>query len=105
MEKRFRDNAPVSAAEAATIILDDMKAKRRRILVGKDPEFLDDRVPAAPEEAYTPAFSDAFRKGSRCELSLTPARVTYGLPQPQSGLANPRTDGQSSRRSDPKPRK
>ena len=63
LEKRFREGAPTSAAEAATIILDGVKAERWRILVGKDAEFLDDRVRAAPEEAYSPAFYEAFRKG------------------------------------------
>jgi NAD(P)-dependent dehydrogenase (short-subunit alcohol dehydrogenase family) len=60
--KRFRDDAPISAAEAATIILDGVKAERWRILVGKAAEFLDERVRAAPEEAYCPAFYEAFRK-------------------------------------------
>ena len=63
MEKRFREDAPTSAAEAATIILDGVKAERWRILVGKDAEFLDDRVRAAPEEAYSLEFYDVFRKG------------------------------------------
>jgi NAD(P)-dependent dehydrogenase (short-subunit alcohol dehydrogenase family) len=63
MDKRFHDGAPTSAAEAATIILDGVRAERWRILVGKDAEFLDDRVRAAPEEAYSPAFHEAFRNG------------------------------------------
>jgi NAD(P)-dependent dehydrogenase (short-subunit alcohol dehydrogenase family) len=57
--KQFHDTAPTSAAEAATIILDGVKAERWRILVGKDAEFLDRKVRAAPEEAYTQAFYDA----------------------------------------------
>ena len=52
----FRDNAPTTAAAAATIILDGVKAERWRILVGEDAESLDQRVRAAPEEAYEPAF-------------------------------------------------
>ena len=40
----FRDNAPVTAAEAATIILDGVKADRWRILVGKDALAIDQRV-------------------------------------------------------------
>lgn len=63
MEKRFHDGAPTTAAEAATIILDGVKAETWRILVGKDAEFLDERVRAAPEEAYRPAFLEALRKG------------------------------------------
>ena len=64
LDKRFRDGAPTTAAQAATIILDGVKAERWRILVGQDAEFLDDRVRAAPEEAYSPAFCEAFRKGA-----------------------------------------
>jgi NAD(P)-dependent dehydrogenase (short-subunit alcohol dehydrogenase family) len=52
----FRDQAPTSAAEAAKIILDGVKAEKWRILVGKDAEFLDQKVRNAPEEAYTPKF-------------------------------------------------
>src|SRR5262249_7376446 len=63
MERRFREGAPTTAAEAATIILDGVKAEKWRILVGRDAEFLDDRVRAAPEEAYNPAFFEAFRQG------------------------------------------
>lgn len=52
----FRDNAPTSASEAATIILDGVRAKRWRILVGDDAHTLDDMVRADPESAYTPEF-------------------------------------------------
>ncbi|HEX4303192.1 MAG TPA: SDR family NAD(P)-dependent oxidoreductase [Rhizomicrobium sp.] len=57
----FRDNAPTSAAQAATIILDGVRTERWRILVGKDAEFLDAQVRAAPEKAYTPEFYQALR--------------------------------------------
>ncbi len=60
----FRDNAPTSAAEAAKIILDGVKADRWRILVGKDAEFLDAQVRATPEKAYTPEFYEALSKGT-----------------------------------------
>jgi len=62
MEKRIREGAPTTAAEAATIILDGVKAEKWRILVGKDAEFLDDRVRAAPEDAYSPAVYEALSK-------------------------------------------
>ena len=68
LERRFREGAPTSAAEAATIILDGVKAQKWRILVGKDAEFLDDRVRAAPEEAYSPEFYEAFREGGGWRL-------------------------------------
>ena len=63
LERRFREEAPTTAAEAARIILDGVKAEKWRILVGKDAEFLDERVRAAPEEAYSHEFREAFRKG------------------------------------------
>ena len=63
LEKRFREDAPTTAAEAASIILDGVKAEKWRILVGKDAEFVDDRVRAAPEDAYSPEFHETFRRG------------------------------------------
>src|ERR1043165_8786993 len=48
----FRDNAPTTAAQAAKIILDGVKAGKWRILVGPDAEFLDAKVRANPEAAY-----------------------------------------------------
>ena len=40
----FRDEAPTTAAAAAKIILDGVKAERWRILVGDDAHKLDERV-------------------------------------------------------------
>jgi NAD(P)-dependent dehydrogenase (short-subunit alcohol dehydrogenase family) len=48
----FRDGAPMTAAEAATVILDGVRAERWRILVGDDAVALDEAVRADPEEAY-----------------------------------------------------
>jgi NAD(P)-dependent dehydrogenase (short-subunit alcohol dehydrogenase family) len=48
----FRDNAPVTAAQAATIILDGVRAGKWRILVGDDAHALDEAVRADPEGAY-----------------------------------------------------
>ena len=48
----FRDKAPVSAAEAAAIILDGVRAGAWRILVGEDAKKLDAAVRAKPEAAY-----------------------------------------------------
>jgi len=48
----FRDKAPVSAAQAATIILDGVRAGTWRILIGKDAKMIDERVRAKPEAAY-----------------------------------------------------
>ncbi len=54
--RRFRDDAPMTAAAAATVILDGVKAERWRILVGDDALALDSMVRANPESAYEPAF-------------------------------------------------
>jgi NAD(P)-dependent dehydrogenase (short-subunit alcohol dehydrogenase family) len=48
----FRDKAPVSAAQAATIILDGVRAGTWRILIGEDATMIDQRVRAKPEIAY-----------------------------------------------------
>jgi NAD(P)-dependent dehydrogenase (short-subunit alcohol dehydrogenase family) len=48
----FRDNAPLRAAEAATVILDGVRSGAWRILVGEDAKTLDARVRAKPEAAY-----------------------------------------------------
>jgi NAD(P)-dependent dehydrogenase (short-subunit alcohol dehydrogenase family) len=48
----FRDNAPVSAEQAATIILDGVRTGKWRILVGDDARALDEAVRADPENAY-----------------------------------------------------
>ena len=48
----FRDNAPLSAEQAATIILDGLRAGKWRILVGDDAHSLDEAVRADPENAY-----------------------------------------------------
>jgi hypothetical protein len=58
--RRFLEDAPTSAAEAAKIILDGVKAERWRILVGKDAEMLDQRVRQTPERAYEPDFYKSF---------------------------------------------
>lgn len=57
-DQMFHDNAPTSAAEAATIILDGVRAERWRILVGDDAHRLDAKVRAHPEQAYDPSFGD-----------------------------------------------
>jgi NAD(P)-dependent dehydrogenase (short-subunit alcohol dehydrogenase family) len=48
----FRDQAPLSAAGAATVILDGVRSGAWRILVGEDAEKLDAQVRARPEAAY-----------------------------------------------------
>jgi NAD(P)-dependent dehydrogenase (short-subunit alcohol dehydrogenase family) len=58
--RRFQDEAPMTAAAAATVILDGVKADRWRILVGHDAEILDRRVRQSPETAYDDAFFESF---------------------------------------------
>jgi NAD(P)-dependent dehydrogenase (short-subunit alcohol dehydrogenase family) len=48
----FRDSAPMTAAQAATVILDGVKAGTWRILVGDDAHQLDEAVRADPLAAY-----------------------------------------------------
>lgn len=52
----FRDTAPMSAAEAATVILEGVRAGEWRILVGDDAVALDEIVRDSPRDAYEPAF-------------------------------------------------
>jgi NAD(P)-dependent dehydrogenase (short-subunit alcohol dehydrogenase family) len=54
MADAFRDNAPLTAAQAATIILDGVRAGEWRILVGDDALALDKAVRADPLAAYGP---------------------------------------------------
>ena len=49
----FRDNAPTTASQAAEIILEGVKARQWRILVGADAQSLDAMVRQEPENAYS----------------------------------------------------
>ena len=60
----FRDQAPMSASDAAKIILDGVRAERWRILVGHDAEVLDRMVRETPEEAYEASFMERFVKAA-----------------------------------------
>jgi hypothetical protein len=64
LEGRFRDEALTSAAQAATIILDGVKADRWRILVGADAHKVDEMVRQSPERAYDIAFFDEFARAA-----------------------------------------
>jgi NAD(P)-dependent dehydrogenase (short-subunit alcohol dehydrogenase family) len=52
LANQFKDSAPLSAADAATIILDGVRAGNWRILVGDDAKAVDRAVRAQPEAAY-----------------------------------------------------
>lgn len=60
--RRFLEDAPMTAAAAATVILDGVKAERWRILVGDDAHKMDALVRADPENAYEPAFFEVLAK-------------------------------------------
>ena len=57
----FRDHAPTTADQAATIILDGVRADRWRILVGADAEHLDEMVRETPDDAYERSFMEQMR--------------------------------------------
>lgn len=54
----FRDNAPMTAADAAAVILDGVQRGEWRILVGEDAKVLDAMVREHPADAYFPDFMD-----------------------------------------------
>jgi NAD(P)-dependent dehydrogenase (short-subunit alcohol dehydrogenase family) len=58
--RSFLEDAPTTAAQAAKIILDGVKAERWRILVGDDAHRLDERVRQTPERAYDAEFYKSF---------------------------------------------
>lgn len=65
----FRDNAPMSAAQAASVILDGVRQGQWRILVGTDAAILDEMVREQPWDAYLPGFMD--RVHARGALNFT----------------------------------
>ena len=78
MARQFEANAPTSAAEAATIILNGVREEKWRILIGKDAETMDTLVREAPEEAYEQSFMDRLQKEANFNLGQP------GMNQPQS---------------------
>ncbi len=48
----FRDKAPLTATQAASDILDGVRAGAWRILVGQDATMIDERIRANPQAAY-----------------------------------------------------
>jgi NAD(P)-dependent dehydrogenase (short-subunit alcohol dehydrogenase family) len=59
MSADFRDKAPLTAAAAATIILDEVRSGAWRILVGEDARRVDAALRAKPESAYD--YAELFR--------------------------------------------
>jgi NAD(P)-dependent dehydrogenase (short-subunit alcohol dehydrogenase family) len=71
----FHDSAPLSAAGAATVILDGVRSGAWRILVGADAHSLDEYVRAYPDDAYdyaklTAAASDAGEKDPAAAVAV-----------------------------------
>jgi NAD(P)-dependent dehydrogenase (short-subunit alcohol dehydrogenase family) len=62
LAENFRDSAPLTAAEAAAVILDGVRANRWRILVGADAEELDKAIRLNPEGAYSPEFFSSLQE-------------------------------------------
>ena len=68
----FRDKAPVSAAQAATVILDGVRSGAWRILVGEDAKTLDALVRAHPEAAYD--YAELGRLAAEAPAATPPGR-------------------------------
>jgi NAD(P)-dependent dehydrogenase (short-subunit alcohol dehydrogenase family) len=66
----FRDAAPTTAAQAATVILDGVRAGQWRILVGNDAHALDAMVRQTPDEAYEDSFLERMRSDNILNLGL-----------------------------------
>jgi NAD(P)-dependent dehydrogenase (short-subunit alcohol dehydrogenase family) len=60
MADAFRDNAPMTAAAAAKVIIEGVREERWRILVGEDAHRLDEVVRSRPDEAYDLDFFSLF---------------------------------------------
>ncbi len=70
IEAGFRDEAPLTSADAATVILDGVRSGAWRILIGKDAEAVDAAVRAAPEAAYD--YTELAKLAGRTASSVEP---------------------------------
>lgn len=69
----FRDKAPTSAADAASVILQGVREGRWRILIGEDAQALDELVRSDPDAAYEDAFFEGLQqRGIFSALSEAP---------------------------------
>ena len=66
--EEFLDAAPVTAAEAARVILDGVRKDQWRILIGEDAHALDELVREAPEEAYEASFMEKLQRRTDWKL-------------------------------------
>jgi hypothetical protein len=60
-------DAPVTAKDAAKVILDGVKSENWRILIGEDAKWIDDNYRARPWDAYSDAFYEARAKARIAE--------------------------------------
>jgi NAD(P)-dependent dehydrogenase (short-subunit alcohol dehydrogenase family) len=67
LEGAFKDQAAVTAAQAATIILDGVRSGTWRILIGQDAAWLDRLVRARPEAAYD--YEELFNEAAMAEYT------------------------------------
>jgi hypothetical protein len=70
LAESFRDDAPMTAAEAANVILDGVREGRWRILVGADAKVLDRLVREDPEDVYEASFMERLRAETNWNLGL-----------------------------------
>ena len=68
----FRDAAPTTAAQAATVIFDGVRAGRWRILVGDDAVALDELVCEFPADAYDQSFVPLLRARGLFGFAIEP---------------------------------
>ena len=74
IESDFRDKAPLTAADAATIILEGVRSRQWRILVGDDAKMLDAAVRGTPDAAYD--YPELAKAADRVRASSQNARET-----------------------------
>ena len=70
LAENFRDNAPMTAAKAARVILDGVRNETWRILVGDDAVGMDRLVREDPEGAYEEAFMERLRSEAGWAMGL-----------------------------------
>jgi NAD(P)-dependent dehydrogenase (short-subunit alcohol dehydrogenase family) len=85
----FFDSAPLSAAGAATIILDGVRSGAWRILVGDDAHLLDQYVRACPEDAYDYEKLAAAQTGGGEDMSRAAAEWFADVDLPRGPGAPP----------------
>ncbi|MEE2778293.1 MAG: SDR family NAD(P)-dependent oxidoreductase [Acidobacteriota bacterium] len=74
--RSFLEDAPLTADEAATRILEGVRAERWRILVGDDADAIDQAVRSTPDQAYEESFVERLQEEGRFWRLGHPARVS-----------------------------